>query len=79
MLEKSINMNWGKETTPPGLFQGVSTLFNAHTPSIDSCTKFLHALGASLAHNSISMSPNVVCKSTFPCVGGSVWYTFDII
>lgn len=33
-------------------------------PSMHSCTKFLHALGASLDHNSMSISPAVVFNRT---------------
>ncbi len=34
-------------------------------PSMHSCTKFLHALGASLDHNSMSISPAEVFNKTY--------------
>lgn len=37
-----------------------------------------HALGASFAHSSISISPLDVCKRILPSVGGSVTYSVDI-
>lgn len=41
-------------------------------PSIQSCTKFRQAMGASLHQSSISTSPWVVSSNTLPEVGGSV-------
>ena len=43
-------------------------------PSKQSCMKFLQALGHSLDHSSISISPTVVSRQTLPSQGGSWTY-----
>ena len=39
----------------------------------------LTAFGASFGHNSISISPTDVDRTTFPAVGGSRTYIADIV
>eukprot|EP00968_Pinguiococcus_pyrenoidosus_P022715 scaffold3346_cov313-Pinguiococcus_pyrenoidosus.AAC.7 len=51
---------------------------SSYARSRQSCTKLRQAKGASRENSSTSTSPNVVCSTTFPAVGGSFTYTDDI-